>query len=298
LGAAPFLAGLRSTDAVALALAVVATGVTTVCAARRWSAIADGLGVPVRMGRAVAAYYRSQFLNVTLPGGVLGDVHRAVDHGRQAGQLGKSARAVAWERTAGQVVQIALSVVVLLVVASPVHDRLPRMLGVAALVLGSAAVVAAVLARRGRGRVRLAIRTAASDVRSTMLVPTIWPWVLGASAVAAAGHVALFVVAARAVDSTVSVGRIVPIAIVVVLASALPLNIAGWGPREGVAAWAFGAAGLGAAEGVTVSVVYGVMVLVATLPGAVVLFGGLLTHGRRTSGEQDEASAPREVARV
>ncbi|MGJ3561879.1 hypothetical protein ACR6C2_41015 [Streptomyces sp. INA 01156] len=27
---------------------------------------------------------------------------------------------------------------------------------------------------------------------------------------------------------------------------ALPLNVGGWGPREGVAAWAFGAAGLGA----------------------------------------------------
>lgn len=48
-------------------------------------------------------------------------------------------------------------------------------------------------------------------------------------------------------------------------------SVAGWGPREGVAAWAFGMAGLGAAAGVTASVVYGVMALVATLPGAVVL---------------------------
>jgi hypothetical protein len=38
-----------------------------------------------------------------------------------------------------------------------------------------------------------------------------------------------------------------------------------------VAAWAFSAAGLGAAQGVTTAVVYGVMVAVAGLPGAVVL---------------------------
>jgi hypothetical protein len=38
-----------------------------------------------------------------------------------------------------------------------------------------------------------------------------------------------------------------------------------------VAAWAFGVAGLGAALGVTTAVVYGVMVFVASLPGAGVL---------------------------
>jgi glycosyltransferase 2 family protein len=48
-------------------------------------------------------------------------------------------------------------------------------------------------------------------------------------------------------------------------------SVGGWGPREGAAAWAFGAAGLGAEQGITTAVVYGVMVLVACLPGAAVL---------------------------
>ena len=55
------------------------------------------------------------------------------------------------------------------------------------------------------------------------------------------------------------------------VASSLPTNIAGWGPREGVAAWVFAAAGLGAAEGVTVAAVYGILTLVAASPGALVL---------------------------
>ena len=69
-------------------------------------------------------------------------------------------------------------------------------------------------------------------------------------------------------------GRLFPLALVVLLAAAVPTNIAGWGPREGAAAWAFGAVGLSAAEGVTVAVVYGVLALVATLPGAVMLVAG------------------------
>ena len=67
--------------------------------------------------------------------------------------------------------------------------------------------------------------------------------------------------------------QLLPLALLVLLAAALP-NIGGWGPREGVTAWAFAAAGLGASLGVATAVVYGVMVLVATLPGAAVLGGG------------------------
>jgi glycosyltransferase 2 family protein len=61
-----------------------------------------------------------------------------------------------------------------------------------------------------------------------------------------------------------------PLALLVMAAAVLP-NVGGWGPREGVTAWAFAAAGLGASRGVATAVVYGVMVFAASLPGAAVL---------------------------
>jgi hypothetical protein len=75
---------------------------------------------------------------------------------------------------------------------------------------------------------------------------------------------------------------------IVLLASAVPTNIAGWGPREGVAAWAFGTVGLSAGQGVTVAVVYGVLALVATLPGAVLLLAG---RGSRRDGASEPTEA-------
>jgi hypothetical protein len=69
-----------------------------------------------------------------------------------------------------------------------------------------------------------------------------------------------------------------PLALLAMLAMVLP-SIGGWGPREGVTAWVFGAAGLGADQGVATAVVYGVMVFVASLPGAIFL---LLAWLRRT----------------
>ena len=78
VGTGPFVDGLRLATAWALVAAVAITSLTTLCCAWRWSLVAGGLGVDVPLRTAVTAYYRSQFLNSTLPGGLLGDVHRAV----------------------------------------------------------------------------------------------------------------------------------------------------------------------------------------------------------------------------
>ena len=86
-----------------------------------------------------------------------------------------------------------------------------------------------------------------------------------------AGHTATFLIAATTAGVASSLLTLLPLALLALLAMSLPLNVGGWGPREGVAAWAFAASGLTAADGVTTAVIYGVMGLVATLPGALVL---------------------------
>ena len=110
LGSGPFLAGVRAIDGRAVLAAAAIFLVTTVCSAWRWTIVARGLGVRLSLTAAVAAYYRALFLNLTLPGGVAGDVHRGVSHGRDVHDVGRALRAVVWERTAGQVVQVVLTI--------------------------------------------------------------------------------------------------------------------------------------------------------------------------------------------
>jgi hypothetical protein len=85
-------------------------------------------------------------------------------------------------------------------------------------------------------------------------------------------------IAARAAGATASTSELLPLALLVLAGASLP-NIGGWGPREGVTAWAFAAAGLGASLGVATAVVYGVMVFVASLPGAAVLVAAWMRNG-------------------
>ena len=275
LGSGPFLDGVRTIDGRSLAIATVIAMGTTVCCAWRWSVVVRGMGVGLPMRVAVASYYRSQFLNTTLPGGVLGDVHRAVHHGRESGDLPRGARAVVWDRVSGQLIQIVLTVLVLLALPSPVRSSVPV---VAVLVVAGVVVVVLAcraLLRHGAARFARPVRTAVSDLRTALLARRAWPVILLASSLAVLGHVVTFLVAARTVGATTPTLELVPLALLVLVAMGIPANVAGWGPREGVAAWAFAAAGLGAAQGLATAVVYGVLVFVASLPGAVVLLAGM-----------------------
>lgn len=270
LGVGPFLDGVRAVDGAALVAGAGIGVLTTVCCAWRWTLVARGLSLRLSLPAAVAAYYRSVFLNLTLPGGVAGDVHRGVSHGRDVRDVGLALRAVAWERTAGQVVQAILTVAVLLALPSPVRSSIP--LVVVALVATVIALVLVGRARPGGGRSRWArVRSAiAGDVRDALLARRAWPAIALASALVVIGHAVTFVIAARTAGTTASVSLMLPLALLAMLAMVLP-SVAGWGPREGATAWAFAAAGLGAEQGVATAVVYGVMVLVASLPGALVL---------------------------
>lgn len=270
LGAEPFLDPLRRIGGGTLAAAALIAVPTTVCCAWRWQLVSRGLGSELPLGPAIAAYYRSQFLNTVLPGGVLGDVHRTARRGRETGDLGLAARVVVWERTAGQVVQLGLTVAVLLVLPSPVESSMPAVAG--GMVTG-ALVVVLVLRLLGRGPAAPAriARAVAADVRSGLLSARTWPGVLVASIVVVAGHVATFVIAATAAGTPVPARHLPTLALLVLLVAALPTSVAGWGPREAGAAGVFAMAGLGAAQGVSTAVMYGVLVVVATLPGGAVL---------------------------
>ena len=271
LGTGPFLTGLRLIDAPALAAALAIGVLTTVCAAWRWSLVAGGLGVRLPLREAVAHCYRAVFLNATLPGGILGDVHRAVRHGRDVGDIGRGIRAVVWERVAGQVVLVAVAVVLLFAFPSPVRPYLPVATGVVVTALVAVVLAARLLPDSGASRFTRAMVTAVSDVRAGLLGRRTWAGVLVASALAVAGHLATFLVAARTAGSTAPLTLLLPLTLLALLAMGVPANVAGFGPREGVAAWAFAAAGLTAAEGVATATVYGALVLVASLPGAAVL---------------------------
>ncbi|MGV9505332.1 lysylphosphatidylglycerol synthase transmembrane domain-containing protein [Streptomyces tendae] len=289
LGTGALLDGLRRIDGPTVLAALGIGLVTTVFSAWRWALVARGLRIRLPLATAVADYYRALFLNAALPGGVLGDVHRAVRHGRSAGDLGRGVRAVVLERAAGQLALTGVGVAVLLTMPSPVLAEARRIAPPAALaLLGALAVTLALRMNRAPVRRARALRAALGEARAGLLSRRNLPGVALSSVVVLAGHLTMFVLAARVAGSAASVAALIPLAVLALLAMGLPLNVGGWGPREGVTAWAFGAAGLGAGTGLGVAVVYGVLSLVASLPGAVVLVAR--RHAVRYAGASSDTA--------
>lgn len=299
-GTAVVLNGVRGIDGPTL-LAALGLGVlTTVCSAWRWRLVAKGLSVRLPLGRAVADYYRALFLNAALPGGVLGDVHRGVRHGQSAGDVGRGVRTVVLERVAGQVVLAAVGVTLLLTQPSLAPDRIGHLAdrtatapgALSVLLVMSGVVIVGAVRLRGRqstSRWHRAVRATLAEARLGLLAPGSWPGVLISSLAVLAGHLGMFLLAARTAGSTAPATELVPLMVLALLAMALPLNVGGWGPREGVTAWAFGAAGMSAAQGLSVAVVYGLLTLVASLPGIGVLVTQWFTGMRRPQIELEES---------
>lgn len=260
-----------------LAAAIALSVPQLVLSAWRWRLTATRLGAPLGLGDAVREYYLASFLNQILPGGIMGDAARAWRHARRplaqavAAVVGTAAwHAVLIERASGQ---LALLLVVLAtLIFSPALRSATVTLDLgsawswtaALALLLAAGSVAAWRGRRHLARLRHAIHHA-------LLARAVFLRQLFASLLVVASYVGVYLCCMRMIGIDTPTAVAAPLVPWVLLAMAIPLSVAGWGIREGAAALVWHAAGLDAAEGVAISISYGVVVLLSSLPGALML---------------------------
>ena len=290
------LAGrLASLEPTWVALALGLSVLQVVASAWRWRFTAGRLGLRLPFGEALREYYLATFLNQVLPGGVLGDVSRAWRHARSATEearrsrdpSGSIVRAVVLERASGQLVMAGVATLSVLLLPLPLGP------GGRALLLGGlllAGVLLAMLLARSR-RALPSHRSLAGriwhDAWAGLLAPRALPVQLLTSLLVVGTYLATWVAAARAVGVETPMPILLPLVAPVLMAMLVPMTVAGWGAREGAAAALWAAVGLPGAEGVAVSVAYGLLVLFASVPGAVVLLVLLLRSRTEVQLEED-----------
>lgn len=277
-------------------LAALAVSVLQVMlSAWRWQFTAGRVDVPLRFRYALREYYLALLVNQLLPGGVLGDAGRAHRHARQATSKGSAWRAVVIERASGQMAVALLTLVALL--TSPLWHAALGGTGLLVLAAGVVALVLVVAAlgiwcRRERGPTLPSWCVALGrDVRRGLLERRVWPLQLASSLAIVISYGLVMVCAARAIGSEMPALDILALAPVLLLAMLVPLSIAGWGLREGAAAGIWVLVGLPAAQGVAISLAYGVLVLLSSLPGIWVAFTKR-AHATPSSGSTSFNPAP------
>lgn len=265
---------LRSADPVWLLAALVMAHLQIILSAVRWRLTARELDQDIEVRRAIGEYYLSQLLNLTLPSGILGDAGRAMRMRHQAGVM-RSSQAVLIERMAGQIALFGVMFAGFAIVPwFPDQMAMPpwvrqMVLWIGGVILGMIVVFAMMHSVPGPLR-RLADGFRIATLRS-LLARGIWPWQVVLSLSTVACNLATVAFAARATGTALPLIAVVTLVPLMLTAMLLPISAGGWGLREGAAAALWPLAGGTAAAGVAGSIAFGLVIMVASLPGIIVL---------------------------
>ncbi|MBO9447413.1 lysylphosphatidylglycerol synthase transmembrane domain-containing protein [Ruegeria sp. R14_0] len=261
-----------------LGLSIFATTCATLSMAYRWQITARALDIRFDYPFALREYYIAQLVNLVLPGGVPGDVTRAVRARKKAG-LKRSAQSVVAERLLGQ---IAIMTILFLGVSAALiwpagFDHPMLSMTVLAVMLFALIVLSLVsLALPSIGRliiflIRLQRQTAFVFV----------------GLVSSACLILGFYASARSVGVIIPPGGLVTVVPLVLTAMLIPMSIGGWGWREGAAAALFPLIGASSSAGIASGVTYGAVILIAALPAAAILLWPKPSEPHPTTGKRN-----------
>ncbi|MEM6372907.1 MAG: lysylphosphatidylglycerol synthase transmembrane domain-containing protein [Pseudomonadota bacterium] len=257
--AAGVFARLRGADMAWVTLALVAITAATFAMASRWKLTTDAFGLQIRFPTALREYYLAQLINTLVPGGVAGDVTRAV-RARHGADLTRAAQSVMAERLLGQIAILGLMfagfAVALLVPGGPDWGALGWIIPS---VLTGGLVTFCVLLRGHNATARF-LRVTLHLMRRPAItvhgIATTFCLILG------------FYACARATGVIIPAEGWATLIPLVLCAMLIPLSVAGWGWREGAAAALFPFIGAPADAGIASSITYGLVLFVAALPAA------------------------------
>jgi uncharacterized membrane protein YbhN (UPF0104 family) len=263
MDAAPILASVTQAHAGWLAASLAGLILSTLSMAHRWQLTARRLGMAMPYLLALREYYLSQFLNSVLPGGVLGDVGRAI-RARGRGNLRRAGQSVLAERLIGQVAVFAITGLGLSAAwlwpggpdwPWPVALALPCVLGAGAM---------AMVCTRHFGIVGRFVRLVGSLLREPLIL---------LHAVLAAGLLIFSLYAcARATGTIIPSEGWFTVLPLILCAMLVPLSVAGWGWREAAAVALVPMVGASPEAGLAMGLCYGALMFLASLPAVFFLF--------------------------
>lgn len=270
---APVVARLATISWVWASAAAAALAAQVAISAVRWSMVCQLLGVSLAALQAVRLMLIGGFFGQTLPSGLGGDAVRAWLLTRAGAATRSAISAVFCDRVFGMAVLLALACAAAPMYLHRVASAEARVgLGVALGVLGlGMGLCLAFGPRLLSGLDRFALGGAAHltllDLRRVFFGQRMSLLLLALALLVHAGVVFACFALARALG--VSVGLLDCVAIVppIMLISAVPISIAGWGVREGAMVAGFALLNIPAEAALAVSIAFGLLQLALFLPG-------------------------------
>ena len=251
------------------------------CMALRWWLLMRANGFDVSFGRIFAITYAGSFFNTFLPGGVGGDIAKAVM--TASGQERKAAAVgtVLLDRIVGLAAMILMATVAVVPFVTDAQMRTPVMV-VGTLFFGmivgyvvyfSRGLRASGLGRWVKGKLPFASVLADVDgVMHTMRnAKASLAAAMGLSFACQAGTIVVVYLMARTMGiAQASLGQFFLFEPIIFIITAVPISVGGWGVQEGAYALLFGLAGVAKNEAIAVSLMYKMGLVLMSVPGGLV----------------------------
>ncbi|WP_037087512.1 lysylphosphatidylglycerol synthase transmembrane domain-containing protein [Neorhizobium vignae] len=278
-------ASLASADPTYITAGLILVQVQIVLSALRWRFTAARLGQHLGVGKAIGDYYLGTLVNQLLPGGVAGDAVRAVRN-RAHGDGGKvPVQAVLFERVAGQGIFFVIATfgVMLwpLLGGAAIPEDVRHLLSGFAVAAAGLAIAFLLLLRFPPRRVKPRLTALKAALAQVFLRDRAWIVQTLFSLVIVASYIAMFMLASAAVGAPLPALAAVTAIPLCLLMMLIPATIAGWGAREAAAAGLWPLFGYAASDGVTASILYGILALVGAAPGLVFILAALFSRRNR-----------------
>jgi uncharacterized membrane protein YbhN (UPF0104 family) len=282
--------GLLDGDPWWFGAAVAALVTALVVGALRWRALLEIAGIHLSAGQLGRVYAVSTFAQTFLPTTVGGDIARSLLVTRNGPILARTASTVVVDRAGGLAGLLVVAWIAIAAGSGPVPRHAVAGLGWATLgVALGAAVIVALLLRRPPWFMRLipasafeTARNAGRVARDVVRNPAALVVLLSTSVIFQALVAFQVWALARCLGDHPSFGAAAVTLTLVTFATLIPLSIGGFGIREGSYVVLLASVGVGTTNATLISLGTVVVLLIASLPGAVLM----ITHGMRPALEQ------------
>jgi len=254
-----------------LLLALLVSVATQVVSAIRWMYIVNTLGGHLSFRSALEAHFVGLWFNQILPSGFGGDVVKAFSVKGQLG-LSLSVRTVILDRISGFVLLLASIAVFIPAYESLLQDR--QFTAVLAVLAFGGLGIIIVLAYSGQKiaqypkwpRYLTHVLSLLADLPKFRKGAALSRQLLTSLIVHISG-IAIYLLLGEAIGISADFMTYVLVVPLVFLISLMPISLGGWGVREVSAVWLFGIAGVTPEGGLAMSLLFGFLIIVASLPG-------------------------------
>jgi hypothetical protein len=280
------LQSVRVSQPIFLLAGLALAALAFVLVALRWRVLAGWLGLAISTRLAVRALFIGAFGGQVLPSGLGTDVLRGWLVARHTVAIRRVVASLVADRL------VALFAACLVLALSGLGEKrsslpIPDLLAPAAAIATGAVLIAFVLWCSGSYKlgVRLGVPVPLREIGTMDGVALRAKPILLATAIALAVQAAAVVIAAltaRAYAVDASLDLWVSVIPLCVIAGAVPISINGWGVREATMIVLVAPAGIAAADALLVSATLGILNIVASLPGGV-----LMLNESKTLSEHD-----------